>query len=111
MFIRRDMRDKGKRREIGTAARSDHVRGTLVVFAVAILLLSGLFCAGSVVIWRDQAIQDKVIVAAQADYEDEALCIKFGFSRGTIQHKACKLDLLDLRHSDEDLMAQTGNQR
>jgi len=44
-------------------------------------------------------------MAQQIDYEDTALCVKFGFTAGTQQHFSCKLDLLDLRHNDEQLTA------
>jgi len=55
--------------------------------------------------------QSKVIVAAQAGYEEEALSIKFESSRENTQHNACKRDLLDMPHRDKDLMAQTDDQR
>jgi hypothetical protein len=72
--------------------------------------LSAVIVLGFVVslaFWRNVVIETGLIVANQVDYEDTALCIKFGFARGTAQHDACKLDLLDLRHSDEDLIART----
>ena len=46
------------------------------------------------------------IVAQQIDYENEALCARFGFAVGTDKHFACKLDLLDLRHSHENMLAE-----
>ena len=46
-------------------------------------------------------------VESQIDYEDAALCSKFGFVLGSARHDACKLDLLDLRHRHEDLVLKS----
>jgi hypothetical protein len=43
----------------------------------------------------------------QIDYEDSTMCRKFGFAAGTERFSSCKLDLLDLRHSHEKLVAAT----
>ena len=72
-----------------------------------IVVLSVLLCAVSVAFWRAVLIETKLTVAGQVDYEDAALCNKLGFALGTAKHDACKLDLLDLRHRHEDLMAQS----
>ena len=44
-------------------------------------------------------------MAQQIDYEDEALCARLGFAVGTDKHFACKLDLLALRRSHENMLA------
>lgn len=80
---------------------------TLISSTVVVVLLPVLFCAVSIGFWRALIIENKLTVSSQGDYEDAALCIKFGFPRGTEKHDSCKLDLLNLRHSDEDLMART----
>ena len=79
-------------------------RATLSLFAIIIVLL---VCAVSIGFWRRVVIETQQTVASQVDYEDGLLCTKFGFSRGTEKHSECKLDLLDLRRRDEDLMART----
>jgi hypothetical protein len=90
----------------GSFRRLRYRRGTLIPLA-AVTLLPILFCAVSLAFWREVIMDTERSVANQVDYEDAALCIKFGFARGTPQHDACKLDLLDLRRSHADLMAQT----
>jgi hypothetical protein len=72
-----------------------------------IILLPVLLCVVSIAFWCALITQMVRSVTSQADYEDEQLCIKFGFPRGTDKHNACKLDLLDLRRNDEDLIART----
>jgi hypothetical protein len=57
--------------------------------------------------WRRVAIENDLTVADQVEYEDAALCLNFGFALGTQKHDACKLDLLALRRSHEQLMART----
>lgn len=61
-----------------------------------------LFCV-SAAFWRSVPIKPDPAVANQIDYEDAALCSKFGFVLGSATYDACKLDLLDLRHRHEDL--------
>ncbi len=80
---------------------------TLMWHNVFIILLPVLLCVVSIAFWRALIIQTERSAASQVDYEDEQLCMKFGFPRGTDRHNACKLDLLDLRRSDEDLIART----
>ena len=59
----------------------------------------------SIPLWRGAVAEAGSQMAQQIDYEDTALCVKFGFKAGTQQHFSCKLDLLDLRHNDEQLTA------
>jgi hypothetical protein len=87
--------------QAGSLARG---HSALSLFFIIIILL---FCAISIVFWRRVVIETQQTVAGQVDYEDALLCSKFGFPRGTEKHNACKLDLLDLRRRDEELMAQT----
>jgi hypothetical protein len=61
----------------------------------------------SLAFWRAVSIETELTMTAQVDYENATLCAKFGFARGTEKHAACKLDLLDLRRSDEELLAAT----
>ena len=71
-----------------------------------VVVMVVLFCV-SAAFWRSVSIENEHTVANQVDYEDALLCSKFGFPRGTQKHNTCKLDLLDLRRRDEELMAQT----
>jgi hypothetical protein len=71
------------------------------------VLLVVLFIAVSVAFWRALITETDLNVASQVDYEDATLCTKFGFAAGTEAHIACKSDLLNLRHSDETLLAGT----
>ena len=43
-------------------------------------------------------------VTQQIDYEDGALCVRFGFAAGSATYLSCKLDLLDLRRRHEELL-------
>ncbi len=70
-----------------------------------IILLPVLFFAISVALWRPLLADAAQTVATQVDYEDAVLCTKFGFAAGTPALAACKLDLLDLRHGHEQLLA------
>jgi hypothetical protein len=72
-----------------------------------VVLVAILFCAVSAAFWRSVFIEAEQTVANQVDYEDAALCSKFGFALGSAKHDECKFDLLDLRHRHEDLMRQT----
>jgi hypothetical protein len=67
-----------------------------------------LLSAVSVAYWQNAIAESEHRMASQADYEDETLCVKFGFTRGSGQHDSCKLDLLVLRHTHEnELMARS----
>jgi hypothetical protein len=69
--------------------------------------LAILIVAVSIAYWRDVNIETEHAKTQQIDYEDTALCTKFGFAADTDKHAACKLDLLDLRHSHEELLSAT----
>ena len=69
--------------------------------------LAVLVFAISIPFWRLVISEAKQTLAEQIDYDNSALCIKFGFSVDTEKHVACKLDLLDLRRSHEKLIAAT----
>ena len=64
-----------------------------------------LLLAISVLYWRALGEAARQTVAQQMDYENGTLCAKFGFEIGTAKYASCKLDLLDLRHSHEQLLA------
>ena len=83
----------------GPALRQVWRGGWAIVF---VLLL-----AISVLYWQAVGEATQQTVAQQVDYEDGTLCAKFGFAMGTTRHASCKLDLLDLRHSHEQLLAAT----
>ena len=65
-----------------------------------------LFCI-SAAYWQSVSMGSERSVESQIDYEDAALCSKFGFVLGSARHDACKLDLLDLRHRHEDLVLKS----
>ena len=71
--------------------------------AVSVIALAGLGL--SAIFWRQVVWEANATIAQQIDYEDGVLCAKFGFPQGTEKHLACKLDLLDLRHDHEKLVA------
>ena len=71
---------------------------------VAVIAL--LCCAVSAAFWWGVFTETEQTLARQVDYEDAALCAKFGFAVSTAEHDACKIDLLDLRHRHADLMRQ-----
>jgi hypothetical protein len=79
--------------------------GTWISPIVVVVVI--LFCAISVAFWRLVFIEDEHTVANQVDYDDAALCSKFGFALGSARHDACKFDLLDLRHRHEYLIRQS----
>jgi hypothetical protein len=70
-----------------------------------VVVMVVLFCV-SAVFWRSVSIETEHTVANQVDYEDAALCSKFGFALDSAKHDGCKFDLLDLRHRHEDLIKQ-----
>jgi hypothetical protein len=59
----------------------------------------------SVPFWRGVVADTQATIAQQVDYEDGVLCSKFGFIAGTDKYTACMLELLDLRHRHEELLA------
>jgi hypothetical protein len=75
-------------------------RWRLVVVMVILFCISAAF-------WRSVSMETERTVANQIDYEDAALCSKFGLVLGSARHDACKLDLLDLRHRHEDLVLKS----
>jgi hypothetical protein len=94
-------------RPIWTVAREAHDRlGRLIWFAGWTVPLVVLGLAISIPFWRAVIADSEHSMAQQINYEDEALCAKFGFAAGTDKHFACKLDLLDLRHSHERMLAE-----
>jgi hypothetical protein len=72
-------------------------------WAILFVLLVGI----SIQFWRAVEASEEQMVVQQVDFEDSALCAKFGFVTGTANYTSCKLDLLDLRRSDERLVAAT----
>jgi hypothetical protein len=77
----------------------------LVWFAGWTIPLVAVCLAVSIPFWRAVVADGEHAMAQQIDYEDEALCTKFGFAAGGDRHFACKLDLLDLRRSHERMLA------
>ena len=68
-----------------------------------------LLFAVSAAYWRHYWENVDSIMASRVEYEDATLCTKFGFVIGAIdgKHKSCMVDLLDLRVSDEEMIAVT----
>jgi hypothetical protein len=91
--------------ELWAIVRGKRPDGTAISPAVVVVV--ALVCVVSVAFWRAVFIETDYRVASQIDYEDAALCSKFGFPVGTAKHDDCKFDLLDLRHRHEDLITQT----
>jgi hypothetical protein len=74
------------------------------------LILAPLVILGVVVsalFWRSVVLETQVFVSQQIEFEDAALCNKFGFPEGTPKFIACELDLLELRRNHEHLIAAT----
>jgi hypothetical protein len=67
--------------------------------------LAVLGLAISVPFWRAALAETEQAMVQQIDYEDGALCARFGFPSGSDKYLSCKLDLLDLRHRHEVLVA------
>lgn len=91
--------------KVWATVRGRHRPGTLI--SPAVVVVAVLVFAVSVAFWRAVFIETEHTVATQVDYEDAALCSKFGFVVGAATHDACKFDLLDLRHRHEDLITRT----
>jgi hypothetical protein len=89
----------------GAVRRRDRRVGRAIWQNGLTILVPVLFFAVSIAFWRGLIAETALTVANQIEYEDAALCIKFGFAAGTKVHDACKLDLLDLRHRHEQLVA------
>jgi hypothetical protein len=70
---------------------------TIPLAALALLL--------SIPFWQAAIINAERTAMQEIDYEDSTLCAKFGFAAGSDKYAACMLDLLDLRHGHERLMA------
>jgi hypothetical protein len=76
-----------------------------------------LWCAGwtiplavlgfaiSIPFWQAVLAESEQVMVQQIDYEDGALCARFGFASGSDKYLSCKLDLLDLRRRHEVLSA------
>jgi hypothetical protein len=85
--------------------RQWHDRMTRLVFQAGWSLpISMVVIIVSMPLWRGAVAEAESQIVQQIDYEDTTLCVKFGFVVGTQQHFSCKLDLLDLRHSHEQLI-------
>jgi hypothetical protein len=74
--------------------------------SATVAVIAFLCCAVSTSFWWVVFTETEQTLARQVDYEDAALCTKFGFSVSTAAHDACKIDLLDLRHRHMDLIRQ-----
>lgn len=76
------------------------LRPTVLMAVVAVVALAGAMLpkvAGYGAYGQQEIDQ-------QIDREDSALCEKFQFAAGTMQHAACKADLADLRLRHERLL-------
>src|ERR1044072_2275913 len=94
-------------KQLWMAGSQAHDRlGELVWCAGWTIPLVGVGLAISLPLWRNVVADTRHAIAQQIDYEDDALCVKFGFAVNTAQYSSCKLDLLDLRRSHEKLNAQ-----
>jgi hypothetical protein len=77
-----------------------------------------LWCAGwtiplaafaliiSIPFWQAVIADTELTMMQQIDYEDAALCQRFGFVAGSEKYADCMTALLDLRHSHERLVAE-----
>lgn len=83
----------------GPALRQVWRGGWAIVFVLLVAI--------SLMYWRAVGEATRQTVAQQVDYEDGTLCAKFGFAAGTTRNASCKLDLLDLRRSHEQLLGAT----
>ena len=93
-------------RQIWSIAQDVHDRlCRLIWLAGWTIPLVALGLAVSIPSWRALVAEREHAVAQQIDYENEALCARFGFAVGTDKHFACKLDLLALRRSHENMLA------
>ena len=98
--------DNANEPDLGHRRRSNRRRVGRAIWQNGLtILLPVLFFAVSIAYWRGLIAETAQTVANTIEYEDTALCIKFGFAADTKAHDACKLELLDLRHSHERLMA------
>jgi hypothetical protein len=88
---------------VWNVAHRRHREAALSFYTVCVVALAGL--ALSAIFWRQVVWEANANIAQQVDYEDGLLCAKFGFPQGTERHLSCKLDLLDLRHDHEKLVA------
>jgi hypothetical protein len=92
-------------RQIWSIARDAHDRlGRLIWIAGWTIPLGALCLALSIPFWHAVIADSQHAMAQQIDYEDTALCARFGFAAGTDKHFACKLDLRDLRRSHERML-------
>jgi hypothetical protein len=78
-----------------------------------------LWCAGwtiplaafalivSIPFWQAVIIDTEQTMMQQIEYEDAALCQRFGFVARSEKYADCMAALLDLRHSHEHLVAET----
>jgi hypothetical protein len=93
-------------KQVWTSGAQAHSRlSTLVWCAGWAIPLAVLVLAISVPFWRTVVAEAEQAMAQQIDYEDGALCAKFGFAAGTENYLSCKLDLADLRRNHEKLLA------
>ncbi|HEX5328469.1 MAG TPA: hypothetical protein VFW75_17575 [Acetobacteraceae bacterium] len=82
------------------------VRSALAPAAAAVALLIVGFWRGWIVL-PDPGAELQREISWQIDYQEAAMCEKFGFNAGTDRYFSCKRDLLDLRHQNELLQAAT----
>jgi hypothetical protein len=88
------------RQQHGRAERLVWNHGSIILLAIVTFVVSIAF-------WRAAVTESRLTLASQIDREDTQLCIKFGFAIATARHDACKLELLDLRRSHEELVGRT----
>jgi len=82
------------------------LRSALAPTAVAVMLLLVGGWRGWIVL-PDPGGDLQRAIAAQVDAEDRTACERFGFLAESDRYRACMLDLLDLRHRDEQLQMTT----
>jgi hypothetical protein len=93
-------------REIWGKSVRTHNRLTAMVWCAGwIIPLAALGLATSIPFWQAIITDAQRNVAQQIDYEDGTLCLKFGFPISSAKYENCKLDLLNLRRSHEELLA------
>jgi hypothetical protein len=83
-----------------------HDRLTKLIWCAGwVIPLATLGVAISIPFWQAVVADTELTVMQQIDYEDAALCHKFGFDAGSAKFTVCMADLLDLRHDHERLVA------
>jgi hypothetical protein len=92
-------------KQVWAAGAHANNRLTMLVWCAGWTIpLAVLGLAISLPFWHAVVAETEQAVTQQIDYEDGALCVRFGFAAGSATYLSCKLDLLDLRRRHEELL-------